>query len=348
MVKKIIGGMQMLLMLLVGSIFFLGVPFLKHLERKAATKNKDEVVFLELKEKTTRLRIASYIVFVGIIIFAIRPVEVDLYLALTKILFILGLYSIENMMRTKFYVTNEKVYYTTRFKKKAFIKVTSFKSNEIFRIDSQNKKGHFKMFYYDEKQNVKNMTVQIEKRYEIESFKKKMKAHMNVTVPELMLEENELKPKKELIKKDKVTKSFVISSMLLFVYGLINVLFVKEFNINPFQQSVAFIIALQSLPFILYYFTYNYINKKKKNEKTHLIPLSKKEHSLVFVIGSSTLPFITIMNHGMVDGTRFLYVQLIGFGLFLFLNLLGKVVGFIARNFKGFKLKKKIKKRVRT
>lgn len=309
-----------------------GVPLLKFIEKETIKRNTGENILIEIKEKTYKRKLMFYILFAIILLFVIRTEEVTLYLAVMKILFIVGLYFAEEQLKTRIYVTNQSVYMVTRFRKKQFIRLQRFKKSQLYRIDLvPNQAGIYRLYFNGAKNYLTTLDVNIHKKDDIMLFRALVKKNLDIYINEPVEIQTPHHIKQETVQEvDPLTKYFLVAIGLLSLFAVAQTTIFLD---GPafFSEVFTAVVAIQFIPFILYLMTYVFMRTSKLSETMPFTHKSLKELSFLYLLGSAVLPFIILLNHGMAEGTRYLTVHLIGVFLFTFVLVIAWCVGKITK-----------------
>ena len=313
---------------------FVGVPLLKFIEKRIIQRNTGETVLMEIKEKTKKRKILLYVLFAALVLFVIRTEEVSLYLAITKILFIVALYFAEEQLKARIYLTNRHVYMVTRFRKRQITRMERFKKGQLYRIDLlPNQKEIYRMYFNGEKNYLNTLDVTITEKDELVLFRELMKENLDLYINEPVHIQVPYKAHQQNTNFiDPLTKYFLLATGVLSVFAVAKTTIFLDGS-AVLSEVVTATIAIQFVPFLLYLAAYVYIRTAKLSERFQLLKKSVKEFSFLYLIGSAVLPFIVLLNHGMAGGSRYLIVHLIGVFLFTFILIsawcLGKITNYL-------------------
>lgn len=307
---------------------------MKRMEKEIIKQSTGENIILEVQEKTSKLKVLMYILLAAILLFAIHPTEVTLLMALLKIFFIIGVYAAEESLKTKLYFSGQGVYMVERFKNKRLIGVRQFKKTQLYRIDLlENQPGVYRLYFNGKKDFVTNLDVKMTKRDDILLFRKMMKKNLEVYINEpLEIEEHIFRRvEEEATVISKLNKYFAWGIVFFVLFALAKETIFADGQLRSFVQIMAAVIAWQFIPFLLYIISYVYLTVSGKVRDTKDTKVPFRTLFLIYVIGSTTFPFIVLMNHAVIDGTRFATVHLLGLFLIGLCLVVAWMIGKIAK-----------------
>lgn len=309
-----------------------GVPLLKFIEKETIKRNTGEKILIEIKEKTNIRKLILYFLFAIILLFVIRTEEVTLYLAISKILFIVALYFAEEQLKTRIYLTNQSVYMVTRFRKKQLTRLQRFRRSQLYRIDMiPNQPGIYRLYFNGQNNYLNTLDVTIYKKDDLQLFRALVKKNLDIYINEPVdIQTPHQHTREEIMAMDTLTKYFLLAVGILSAFALLKTTLFLD-GPAVFSEVLTAVIAIQFVPFLLYLMTYVFIQTAQLTDRFQLVKKSVKELSFLYLIGSAVLPFIILLNHGMAEGTRYLIVHLIGVFLFTFTLILAWCIGKITK-----------------
>lgn len=307
---------------------------MKRMEKGIIKQSTGETIILEVQEKTSRLKVLMYILLAAVLLFALFPTEVTLYSAILKVIFIIGIYTAEESLRTKLYFSSQGVYMVERFKNKRLVGVRQFKKTQLYRIDLlENQAGVYRLYFNGKKNFVTNLDVKMTKRDDILLFRKMMKKNLEVYINEpLEIEEHIFRrAEEETTVMNKLNKYFSWGVVFFVLFALSRETIFADGQLRSFGQIMAAVIAWQFVPFVSYMVGYVYLKGTGKIQKSKASKMSARELFLLYILGGTTFPFIILMNHTATEGARFVTVHLLGLFLIGLFMVLAWVVGKMAK-----------------
>ena len=134
-------------------IMFVIVPMLKLNEKKHIEKMTKDNIMLEIKEDVNIKNSFVYIIIGLIILFCLPIGEHGLYMTFLKVMTVIGLYFMEEEMRTRYYLGNKGIYEIKRFKNKSLMNLRRLSQNEVFRISAvPNKDLIYRIYFHTQTQ----------------------------------------------------------------------------------------------------------------------------------------------------------------------------------------------------
>lgn len=304
-----------ILMTILVLLMFGGIPLLHFLEKRTIRKQTGEKILIEVKEKTKKMKVALYIVFAALVLFVLRAEEVTFYLGTLKVMFIVGVYFMEAKMKTRLYLTEKGIYMVERLRNKQFIHMVKFKKGQVYKIDLvPNLKGVYRLYFSGTDQYATTLDIKFSKKEEVAQFRKVTKEHFELYINEPFVLESygpTLKQPRRLA-VDRLTKGFLWIAFLFVGIALIKESAYPSDGMEGLERILTAIVALQFIPFLVYLFSYIFMQVSGKYKMLNFSKLKKRHVFLLYMIGSALLPFVVLLNHGQVDGTRYIIVHLLG------------------------------------
>lgn len=309
-------------------LMFIGVPAIRYFEKKSIENKTGERIALDLKEQTSMWKVTVYALLAVIVLFVLKPGEVTLFTGVMKLLFIVGLFVTEGQLRTSMYLTEKHAYLVSRMSQKRFIRLHQFRKGQIYKIDSiPKKKGAYRLSFSGEKNYTKTKDILLSNKEDVYVFRHLVKKTLDLYINEPIEIENH-------IVRDEHAPSGPMDTLQRYFYLLsllfIGIALVKEWMFaesSDMSSVLATIVAFQFVPISVYLIAYVFIHASGGQGLQKSKKISFKQGMFWYAVGSSTLPFVVLMNHGITNGERFMVVHLIGFAIITLLCISSWIVG---------------------
>lgn len=310
-------------------IMFVLVPILKLNEKKYIERITKDAINLEIKEDTKLKTSVIYIVLGVLVVFCTPFGQQGLLVGILKILTVVGLYFMEEEMRTRYYLGEKGIYEITRFKGK-LMNLRRVRNDEILKVTPvKDRELIYKIHFQETNQNKnQSINIRIEDHEDLEILKNTFEKNLSLFV-ERPQKENEQKANQR--SKEENQYNFVnkvISKLLVATFIIVAI---KEIFIVDYSSIMQFVnqqLAWLYIPMTLYLLVMTYLRTRFS-----VVKKSKKDFFTITAVTMTLLPLVTVAINGPIEGERFIVVQIIGLGLtsaimfigYLFAKMVNKV-----------------------
>ena len=322
-------------------VLLVGMGFLQWLEKKAIRKQKEQQLLI-VKEKRSLWKVTGYACIAGVIFFGIQPNVVTVGMACFKLGLLCSIFLLDDMMKTKLYLTDTRVYLVERFRNKRFVHVKEMNTENIYKVTGDSHYGGvYTLYYFGSSNEGLSMRLFIGKQEERNLFKLLLKKRMNITVNQEAKEEKLNEFKESRTKIDTFSHVFIWFSFLTGIGGLVYASKQTVYFLTDTERFVTCFFASLFIPFSLYFFSYFFIITSGVVKKFNVLTL--KHMALYLIIASSTIPFYQMLQHGAQSNMEFFNSQLTGLLVFAMISILAFVMGIFVKMWKERKMEKKLK-----
>lgn len=322
------------------------IPFVRFIERKEIKNITNEAILIELKEQTSNFKMGLFVLLGSVIIFLIKPTNVDIYTVIMKLMMIISIFSLEEVLKRKVFVTKNNILYVERLKNKTFTKILNI-TEKIYDIGLyKSKDGNYQIAYKGEDNFANIVVVATTKTEEAMLFKRVIKKQQNIQIEDgYHLKKIEKKTEESKLAKeirrwenrrnalDHLTRFMIWGIFILTAYSLINTFENPREDISMVQQVLTTILAIQFIPFSLYIFSYFFLKTSGLAKVAKFISITTKDILMIFLLGSFSLQFYTLKNEVIIEGTRHVTITIIGMSIFAFLIITGWLAGILTKFF---------------
>lgn len=324
-----------MLMLTGAIVMFLSVPLVKFLIRKEVRQKKEKIL-LEIKESTSKKKMFFYLLIGFVFVFMINPENITVLTAFSKVVFLVSLYVLEELLKRKIIFTDKSVYVLETFKNKKIICVKELEKDELYDMEKI-KESTYKLLYVGNENFGEKMIVKIdqnEKAFEVlvEHFKNKSKEDNK----RIEIITNKKQTEKNMT--DYITEYLVWMLFLFTSYGVMKNIWGLDQDLETIEKIIAAALAMHFIPFTLATFAYVFLITSKLAKKIKKV--SFKKISFFVIIGSTTLPFISLGKNGFIQEERFVKILMFGIFVSILCILSAWLTGIIVKRLKERQLQK--------
>lgn len=320
-------------------ILLLGMSVLQWFEKKAIQKQNEQQLLI-VKEKRSLWKVTGYGIVAGVIFFGIQPTVVTVGMACFKLGLLCSIFLLDDMMKTKLYITDRRIYLMERFRNKRFVHMEEMNTENIYKVTGDSHYGGvYTLYYYGERNEGHSIKLYIAKEEERNLFKLLIKKRMNITVMQEVTEEKLNHFKESRTKLDTFSKVFIYLSFLTGIGGLVYASKQDVSYLTDAERFITCFFASLFIPFSLYFFSYFFLVTSGMVKKLHV--LTSKHIALFLLIASSTIPFYGLLQHGSQSKMAFFNSQLAGLLVFAIISITAFITGIFVKMWKERKLEKK-------